>query len=189
MTFWLSSDFYNFYEAGEGDGKPCQIDFKALLERIVTMLTTQLTFDIQIFDTDCYGVMWHGAYTKWLEMGRVKHLEAMGVSMDPPGQPGGFVFPVTEQRFKFLAPGKMGDDVVLETTVEQAGFQLKFLQSVTNTSSEKKLIDVETTVVVLNTDWQLQRRLPEHIQVALAKSNETASTQIESIPATMEYKV
>jgi acyl-CoA thioester hydrolase len=134
------------------------------------MFTTQLTFDIQIFDTDCYGVVWHGAYAKWLEMGRVKHLEAMGVTMDPPGQPGGYVFPVTEQRLKYLAPGRMGDLVTLTSTLVPDGFQLKFTQTVTRQADQKMLLDTQTTVVVLDANWRLQRRLPPAILTALGQA-------------------
>ena len=39
-----------------------------------------LDIDVQIFDTDCFGVMWHGAYIKWLELGRVKLMESRGIT-------------------------------------------------------------------------------------------------------------
>lgn len=29
-------------------------------------------------DTDAYGVVWHGAYLRWLEMGRVEWCEMTG---------------------------------------------------------------------------------------------------------------
>ena len=45
------------------------------------VLTHQMDLDVQIFDTDCFGVMWHGAYVKWLELGRVKLMEERGIRL------------------------------------------------------------------------------------------------------------
>ena len=33
-------------------------------------------------DTDSYGVVWHGAYLRWLEMGRVELCEMMGHNLN-----------------------------------------------------------------------------------------------------------
>lgn len=32
-------------------------------------------------DTDAYGVVWHGAYLRWLEAARVELCEAMGLNL------------------------------------------------------------------------------------------------------------
>ena len=35
------------------------------------------TFEQKVYysDTDAYGVVWHGSYLRWLEMGRVEYCE------------------------------------------------------------------------------------------------------------------
>jgi len=40
-------------------------------------------FEQQVFysDTDAYGVVWHGSYLRWLEMGRVCFCEQLGLSL------------------------------------------------------------------------------------------------------------
>ena len=30
-------------------------------------------------DTDCYGIVWHGAYIKWFEVGRVELSHLAGI--------------------------------------------------------------------------------------------------------------
>jgi acyl-CoA thioester hydrolase len=125
----------------------------------------EMTIEVQIFDTDCYGVMWHGSYAKWLEMGRVKLCQQLGISMDPPGK--GFVFPVVEQRLKYRGKAAFGDILCFTTTVQQNGYQLRFDQTVTLAESQKPIVQAETSVVVVDPAWTVQRKLPEAIRQAI----------------------
>lgn len=122
-----------------------------------------LELDVQIFDTDCFGVMWHGAYTKWLEMGRVKLFESLGVEVSKPGDEQGYIFPVVDQHFKYKAPARFGDKLTLSTKVEAQGPKLIFHQTCYDHISERITIEVQTTIVVLDMNWKTQRRLPEAI--------------------------
>jgi acyl-CoA thioester hydrolase len=119
--------------------------------------------DVQIFDTDCFGVMWHGAYTKWLEMGRVKLFEAIGVEVSKPGDTDGYIYPVVDQHFRYKSPARFGDTLTLTTTVEAHGHKLVFQQQCHNHTTDKITIEVQTTIVVLDMNWKTQRRLPEVI--------------------------
>ena len=46
-------------------------------------------------DTDSYGVVWHGAYTKWFEAARVGLVEQLGLELEAL-EKSGIVFPVVE---------------------------------------------------------------------------------------------
>jgi acyl-CoA thioester hydrolase len=124
----------------------------------------QMSFEVQIFDTDCYGVMWHGAYTKWLEMGRVALCKQLGIPVQPPGQ--GWVFPVAEQRMRFKKPAALGDPLTLTTTLRAEGYRLQFAQ-VVRRAGEEVVFEAETTCVVVDGQWRLQRRLPQELLAAL----------------------
>ena len=41
------------------------------------------TFEQKVYysDTDAYGVVWHGSYLRWLEMGRVEYCEDLGLNL------------------------------------------------------------------------------------------------------------
>ncbi|WP_373532804.1 acyl-CoA thioesterase [Vampirovibrio sp.] len=126
-----------------------------------------LELDVNIFDTDCYGVMWHGAYTKWLEMGRVKLLEAQGYRFSKPGEVDGFVFPVVEQNLKYKRPAPYGDKLTLTTRVALQGYKLIFLQSFLSHQSDQITVEATTTVVTVDAQWKLQRRLPQSLKEIL----------------------
>jgi acyl-CoA thioester hydrolase len=133
-----------------------------------TSSTHILPYTVQIFDTDCYGVMWHGAYAKWLEMGRVLLLQGLGVEMPPPGT--GDIFPVTEQTLRYKQSAKMQQKLEILTTAVVDGAKLLFTQIIRDAHTQHTVIEAQTTCVVLDTDWKLYRRVPNYIQQALLDS-------------------
>jgi acyl-CoA thioester hydrolase len=119
------------------------------------------TFTVHIFDTDCYGVVWHGAYTKWLEMARVALCEQLGIPMQKPDVDAtAWLFPVTDQVFRFVTPATLDDALAINTTLEVKGVRLVFSQVITQQATEAIVLNVTTTCVVVDENWQLQRRLP-----------------------------
>ncbi|MEZ4573432.1 MAG: hypothetical protein R2857_00650 [Vampirovibrionales bacterium] len=58
-------------------------------------------YDVQIFDTDCYGVIWHGAYVKWLEMGRVDMLKHLDIDLKQMSDAHDIVFPLSSKTRAF----------------------------------------------------------------------------------------
>lgn len=122
-----------------------------------------LDLDVNIFDTDCFGVMWHGAYTKWMEMGRVKLFESQGLFLSMPNDPEGYIYPVVEQNMKYKTSAKYGDKLTMSTRLSVEGYKLLFHQSFRSHNTDKVTLEALTTVVVLDANWKLQRRLPQAI--------------------------
>lgn len=133
-------------------------------------LVHTLELDVNIFDTDCYGVMWHGAYTKWMEMGRVKLLETQGYQFSKPGEPGGYVFPVVEQNLKYKRSAAYGDKLTLTTRIAIEGYKLQFLQSFRSHNHDHVTLEAVTTVVIVDDQWKVQRRFPEAVKTVLGLS-------------------
>jgi len=122
-----------------------------------------LDLDVNIFDTDCFGVMWHGAYTKWMEMGRVKLFESQGLFLSKPNDPEGYIYPVVEQNLKYKTSAPYGDKLTMSTRLSVDGYKLYFHQSFRSHNTEKITLEAITTVVVLDANWKLQRRLPKAV--------------------------
>lgn len=120
----------------------------------------RFNLDVHIFDTDCYGVMWHGAYTKWLEMGRVNFLKAHDIELSKPDDPDGYIYPVVEQQIKFRSPARMGDVLTLVTNVEIRGHKIIFHQAFCQLETDKLVVQAETTCMVLNAQWKPYRKIP-----------------------------
>ena len=126
-----------------------------------------LDLDVNIFDTDCYGVMWHGAYTKWMEMGRVKLFESQGVVLSKPNDPEGFIYPVVEQNLRYRTSAPYGDKLTLSTRLAVDGYKLIFHQNFRSHATDKITLEATTTVVVVDANWKVQRRLPSKLTEVL----------------------
>lgn len=143
------------------------------------MSADAMTLEVQIFDTDCYGVMWHGAYTKWLEMGRVAYLKRRGIVLSKPSDPNGHVYPVVAQQFAFRSPARMGDVLTLGTTLTLEGRRLLFSQTVAQASGDRVVMEALTTCVILDAQWKPLRRLPEAFLARLQAHPQSAEASPE----------
>jgi acyl-CoA thioester hydrolase len=127
----------------------------------------RMDLDVNIFDTDCFGVMWHGAYTKWMEMGRVKLFEERGLTLSRPDEPNGYIYPVVEQNLRYKNPAPYQDKLTLTTRLTIDGYKLVFAQTFQSKNSGKVTLEALTTVVVLDSNWKLQRKIPGFILASL----------------------
>ena len=117
-------------------------------------------------DTDAYGVVWHGSYLRWLEMGRVCLCEMMGHNLLELKNKD-IVLPVVNLNVKYKMSAKLNDVVVTETEISEFnGFTVKFKQIIRSKETGKVCIDAEVSVVAIDNNGKLYRKMPE----VLAKS-------------------
>ena len=112
-------------------------------------------------DTDAYGVVWHGSYLRWLEMGRVYWCELAGHNlieferMD-------IVLPVVNLNIRYKSSARLNDELVIETTVSKFnGLTVTFAQKITSKETGKIFIEAEVDVVAISNSGKLYRRMPE----------------------------
>ncbi len=120
-------------------------------------------------DTDSFGIVWHGSYLRWLEMGRVELCESMGLNMlDLEKQD--IVLPVTNMNIRYKASGKLNDIVVIETGIKKlTPVTIVFEQTIRNKESGKLFLQAEFEVVAVHNDGSLHRRMPDIIKEAFNK--------------------
>ena len=125
-------------------------------------------FEQKVFysDTDAYGVVWHGSYLRWLEMGRVGVCEMLGHNLIDLKEKD-IVLPVVNFNVKYKMSAKLNDVVVTETEISEFnGFTVKFKQIIRSKETGKVCIDAEVSVVAIDNNGKLYRKMPE----VLAKS-------------------
>ena len=125
-------------------------------------------FEPKVFysDTDAYGVVWHGSYLRWLEMGRVGVCEMLGHNLIDLKEKD-IVLPVVNLNVKYKMSAKLNDVVVTETEISEFnGFTVKFKQIIRSKETGKVCIDAEVSVVAIDNNGKLYRKMPE----VLAKS-------------------
>ena len=125
-------------------------------------------FEQKVFysDTDAYGVVWHGSYLRWLEMGRVGVCEMLGHNLIDLKEKD-IVLPVVNLNVKYKMSAKLNDVVVTETEISEFnGFTVKFKQIIRSKETGKVCIDADVSVVAIDNNGKLYRKMPE----VLAKS-------------------
>lgn len=82
------------------------------------MLTSRATVSVRYAETDMMGVVYHGSYLPWLEIGRTMLLKEHGLPYREL-EAEGFFLPVLEVGVRYLRPAKYDDDVVVVTMLRE----------------------------------------------------------------------
>ncbi len=72
---------------------------------------------VRYAETDQMGVVYHGNYFTWFEVGRVELLRSLGFSYVDLEQADGRALPVVEVQCRYRKPARYDDLLLLETTV------------------------------------------------------------------------
>jgi len=122
-------------------------------------------FEQKVFysDTDAYGVVWHGSYLRWLEMGRVGLCEMMGYSIKELENQD-ILLPVVNMNVKYKSSARLEDWMVIETVISEfKGLSVTFKQVIKSKETGKTFIEADFTVVAIHKDGKLYRRIPENL--------------------------
>lgn len=131
-------------------------------------------FETKVYysDTDAYGVVWHGAYLRWLEKGRVDLCDALGLDLVTLKK-SDILLPVTNMNVRYKASAKLNDTVIIETRIEKYNsLSVTFKQLIKSKETEKVFIEALFDVVAINEAGKLYRRLPEEIVQAFKRDDE-----------------
>jgi acyl-CoA thioester hydrolase len=82
------------------------------------MITSRATVSVRYAETDMMGVVYHGSYLPWLEIGRTQLLKDHGVPYRTL-EADGFFLPVVEVNMRYLRPAKYDDEVVITTILKE----------------------------------------------------------------------
>ena len=120
-------------------------------------------------DTDAYRVVWHGAYLRWMEMGRVNLCEQYGLDLITLEEQD-ILMPVTNMNVRYKSSAKLNDTVIIETLISKVSpLTVTFTQKIYNKETEKIFIQAEFEVVATQKNGKLYRRLPEILTNAFTK--------------------
>ncbi len=129
-------------------------------------------FKIKVYpgDTDCYNVVWHGAYIKWLEAGRIELLEMMGIKFSKMEEMG-ILMPVTEINIRYKHFAKTYDELSIETSIQETGrTHLTFYQEIKNINTGELVLFAKIKGVTTSREGKLFREIPGYISEQLSQS-------------------
>ncbi len=127
------------------------------------------SFEDKIYyaDTDCYGVVWHGAYTRWIERSRT---EFCNMFLDVHKfEKEGTLFPVVELNIRYKASAKLFDEIIVETALlEIKKTSMSFETKIIEKNTGKVFVIAISTLVTTNIDGKLNRQIPQEISETLS---------------------
>src|SRR4030095_14160229 len=69
-------------------------------------------------DTDAYGIVYYANYLKFMERARSDMIRAVGVDQAAELRRSGSAYAVVEVDIRYRRPGRLGDDLVVVSTVD-----------------------------------------------------------------------
>lgn len=82
------------------------------------MIQSRAEITVRYAETDMMGVVYHGSYLPWLEIGRTTLLKEQGLPYREL-EAAGFLLPVLEVHAKFVRPARYDDVVTIVTTLRE----------------------------------------------------------------------
>lgn len=82
------------------------------------MITSRVQVTVRYAETDMMGVVYHGNYLPWFEVGRTTMLKEVGVSYRQL-EAEGYRLPVLEVSAKYLRPAIYDDTITIVTTMRE----------------------------------------------------------------------
>lgn len=113
-------------------------------------------------DTDMAGIVYYANYLRFIERGRSEWVADLGIDQLALKEDDGLVFVVRRVEADYLAPAKMGDDLVVETeTMQSTGVRWVLNQRVMRGADV--LFQAVVTVVMMS-DTGHPARMPANIR-------------------------
>ena len=120
-------------------------------------------------DTDAYGVVWHGSYLRWLEMGRVELCEKMGHNLIEL-QSQNIALPVVNINVRYKSSAKLNEEMIIETSIQKyTPLVVTFEQKIRNKQTQKVFVEAIVEVVAIDNSGKLYRKMPQLLLDAFEK--------------------
>ena len=123
-------------------------------------------------DTDAYGVVWHGSYLRWLEIGRMYFCDDVGLDLISM-QDNDLILPLTNINVRYKSSAKLGETMVIETNLKSySRVKLTFAQRIFNKETGKTYIEALVDVVPVSCEGKLYRNMPQVLKDMCNKYSE-----------------
>ena len=127
------------------------------------MKNHEIKVRVRYSETDQMGVVYHGNYAQYFEMGRVEWLRNMGISYKWM-EDNGIMLPVVSLTMNYKKPARYDDLLTIKTTMlKLSSVKIEFDYEITNENNELK----ETLSLIQENDMtgkQTLVQLAEHIK-------------------------
>ena len=114
-------------------------------------------------DTDAYGVVYYANYLKFMERARSDMIRAAGVDQVSELQRSGSAYVVVDVNIRYVRPGRLGDDLVIISTVEEVRAASVLIQQRVMRGTEL-LTDARLTAAFLDSEGRPRRQPQDWVE-------------------------
>jgi acyl-CoA thioester hydrolase len=114
-------------------------------------------------DTDAYGIVYYANYLKYMERARSDMIRAVGVDQVAELRASGSAYAVVEVDIKYRRPGRLGDDLLVVSSVEEVRAASVLIQQRVM-RGEERLTDARVTAAFLDGEGRPQRQPRDWVQ-------------------------
>ena len=122
-------------------------------------------------DTDAYGIVYYANYLNFMERARSDMIRAAGVDQYSAHHSGGGAYAVADVAIRYLKPARLGDDLVVVSTVDQVRAVSVLIHQRVMRGSEQ-LTDARVTAAFLDPSDRPKRQPREWVEKFKAISDE-----------------
>ena len=126
------------------------------------MLFYRFSFRVRYGETDQMGVVYHGNYAQYLEMGRVEWLRALGISYKSMEE-NGIILPVISLQLKFIKSAVYDDLITVVTKLKKTpSVRIEFDYEIYNEAAEL-LVEANTVLAFINAKTKKPVKCPDYL--------------------------
>ena len=126
------------------------------------MRNHHFSFRVRYVETDQMGIVYHGNYAQYLELGRIEWLRDLGISYKSMEE-NGVQLPVISLQLKYVKSAKYDDLLTVETTLKKKPLvRIEFEYKIYNENKDL-LVEAETTLVFMDSIKNKPIKCPDYI--------------------------
>ncbi len=123
----------------------------------------ETTVQVRFYEVDAYGVVWHGHYVGWFEVGRNDLTERFDMGPFQLREKN-LLAPVVELNCDYKLPATFGESLLIQTTMERTEVaKLIFRYRILSPQNGKVLATGSTTHVLTDLKGTLLYRVPSNV--------------------------
>lgn len=133
------------------------------------MYSSTTTVRVRYAETDQMGVVYHGNYAQYFEVGRVEAIRLLGLSYKEV-EAMGIMMPVVDWQAKYLRPAYYDELLTVKTMLPELpqNHRIEFEQEVYNESGEL-LTKGKVVLYFLSTNTKNRVQMPESLKTRLSQ--------------------
>ena len=112
-------------------------------------IEASVEFKVEFYDVDAMGVVWHGNYVKYMELGRCALLDKIGYDYNEMKE-SNYAFPVASLKLKYIKPLMFKQTAIIKAVLSEYENRIKIEYFIYDKESGELVTKGESIQMALN---------------------------------------